>query len=171
MNMVRPMQRSLATALAMIAMTTSTILPAGAESREEWVTLGARIHGGFGAFIPIGIRIGLDAQERLKAKPRELTVVYYDSDKAPCACIADGIMIATTASPGQRTLQIAFEKAPDGMLAVAIIRNKRTGEGLRYAVAPSWMPKIMEWNTSLDPAGRYDAAMKAEGLFDVTPAK
>lgn len=165
------MRRSLAAALAVIAMTTLTPLTTRAETREEWVTLGARIHGGFGAFIPIGIRIGLDALERLKAKPRELTVIYYDSDKAPCACIADGIMIAATVSPGQRTLQIASEKAPEGALAVVVIRNKQTGEGVRYSIAQSWMPKILEWNKSLDPAGRYDAAMRAEGLFEVTPVK
>src|SRR5262245_25636904 len=87
---------------------------AQAESQEEWITLGARVHGGFGAFIPVGIRIGLDALERLKAGPREVTVLYSDSDKAPCACIADGIMLATVASPGQRTLQITIEKAPPG---------------------------------------------------------
>jgi hypothetical protein len=38
---------------------------ARAETPEEWIQLGTRIHGGFGAFIPIGIRIGLDARERL----------------------------------------------------------------------------------------------------------
>jgi hypothetical protein len=43
-----------------------------------------------------------------------VTVLYFDSDKAPCACVADGIMIATVASPGQRTLQIAQEKALAG---------------------------------------------------------
>src|SRR5215831_17484994 len=64
--------------------------PARAETPEEWVALGARVHGGFGSFIPVGIRIGLDALQRLDAKPREVTVTYYDSDKAPCACIADG---------------------------------------------------------------------------------
>jgi formylmethanofuran dehydrogenase subunit E len=84
-------------------------LGAGAETPEEWVTLGARVHGGFGAFIPLGIRIGLDAVKRLDAKPRELTVLYYDSDKSPCACFADGIAIATYASVGQRTLIIAPE--------------------------------------------------------------
>ena len=36
--------------------------------------LGRRMHGGSGSFIPLGIRIGLDAVERLKAKPRELAV-------------------------------------------------------------------------------------------------
>ncbi len=29
-----------------------------AETPEEWVKLGARVHGAFGSFIPVGIRIG-----------------------------------------------------------------------------------------------------------------
>jgi hypothetical protein len=41
--------------------------------------------------------------DRLNAKPREVTVVYCDSDKAPCACFADGVAIAAVASVGQRT--------------------------------------------------------------------
>jgi formylmethanofuran dehydrogenase subunit E len=155
----------------MMAISMSTVTAACAETREEWIALGARVHGAFGTFIPIGIRIGLDALDRLKTKPRNVTVIYYDSDKAPCACIADGIMIATSASPGQRTLQVATDKAPDGVLMVAVIRNKRTGEAFRYTVALSWMSKIGEWNKSLDPTGRYDAAMNADGLFEVVPIK
>jgi len=31
---------------------------AHAETKEEWIALGARIHGAFGPFIPVGIRIG-----------------------------------------------------------------------------------------------------------------
>jgi hypothetical protein len=58
--------------------------PAYSETREQWIELGARIHGAFGAFIPVGIRIGLDARERLKADPRGLTVVYTTGEKPPC---------------------------------------------------------------------------------------
>jgi hypothetical protein len=54
-----------------------------AETPEEWITLGARVHGAFGAFIPLGIKIGLDAAKRLDAKPRELAVAYYDSGSSP----------------------------------------------------------------------------------------
>jgi hypothetical protein len=72
-------------------------LSARAETPEEWIALGARVHGAFGAFIPLGIKIGLDAVKRLNAKPRELTVLYYDSDTPPCACFADGVAIATYA--------------------------------------------------------------------------
>ena len=104
-------------ALVSVVITTN----ARAETPDEWITLGARVHGGFGSFIPVGIRIGLDSLQRLKAKPREVTIVYYDSDKAPCACVADGIAIATVASAGQRTLQIAAEKAPAGRMAVASV--------------------------------------------------
>src|SRR5215468_12065583 len=145
-------------------------LPAQAETPTEWIALGARVHGAFGAFIPIGIRIGLDAKERIKAEPRGLTVTYYTGEKAPCPCIADGVMLATNASPGQGTLVIAPEKAPAGMLAVVVVRNRKTGEGFRYTVADTWLPKVIEWNKILDPAGRFDAAMKAEGLFEIGSA-
>jgi formylmethanofuran dehydrogenase subunit E len=145
-------------------------VPAQAETPAQWIELGARVHGAFGAFIPIGIRIGLDAKARLKTEARGLAVTYYTGDKAPCPCIADGVMLATDASPGQGTLVIAPEKAPAGILAVAIVRNRKTGEGFRYTVADSWLPKVIEWNKTLDPAGRFDAAMKAEGLFEVAPA-
>jgi formylmethanofuran dehydrogenase subunit E len=145
-------------------------LPAQAETPAQWIELGARVHGAFGAFIPIGIRIGLDAKERIKTGPRGLAVTYYTGEKAPCPCIADGVMLATDASPGQGTLVIGAEKAPAGILAVVIVRNRRTGEGFRYTVADSWLPKVIEWNKTLDPGGRFDAAMKAEGLFEVAPA-
>src|SRR5436309_13564369 len=93
-------------------------LPAEAETPTEWIELGARVHGAFGAFIPIGIRIGLDAKERIKAEARGLAVIYYTGEKAPCPCIADGVMLATNASPVQGPRGIAAEKAPPRVLAV-----------------------------------------------------
>ena len=72
-------------ALTAIGIATLVFAPARAETPEEWIALGARVHGAFGSLIPVGIRIGLDALQRLNAKPREVTVVYYDSDKAPWA--------------------------------------------------------------------------------------
>lgn len=140
-----------------------------AETRDEWIKLGTRIHGGFGAFIPAGIRIGLDALARVKAEPRTVSVTFYTGEKSPCPCIADGVMLATQASPGQGTLQVAVEKAPAGLLAVVIVRDRKGGAGLRYTIADEWMAKIIEWNKNLDPAGRYEAAMAAPGLFEVAP--
>jgi formylmethanofuran dehydrogenase subunit E len=137
-----------------------------AETKEEWITLGARIHGAFGPFIPVGIRIGLDAAGKLKTDPRGLTVTYYNGVKPPCPCVADGVMIATQASPGQGTLQISPDKAPTGAMAVIVIKNRKTGEGLKYTIADEWLPKILGWIKS-DPSARYDSAMSAEGLFQV----
>jgi formylmethanofuran dehydrogenase subunit E len=161
--------RLLTTMLVLIALGCGS--PVRAETPEEWVQLGARVHGGFGSFIPVGIRIGLDALQRLNAKPREVTVVYYDSDKAPCACIADGVAIATVASVGQRTLRIAAEKAPAGAMAVIVVRSKQSGAEVRYTIADEWLPKLIEMNKTFDPRGRYDAVMKAYGLFSVSPEK
>jgi len=146
-------------------------LSANAETPEEWITLGARVHGAFGAFIPLGIRIGLDAVNRLNAKPRELTVLYYDSDKSPCACFADGIAIAAYASVGQRTLTISPEKAPEGTIAVAVIRPRKGGSGFKYTIPTSALAKLGPMNKDLDPRGRYDAVMAADGLFTVEPVQ
>lgn len=145
-------------------------MAARAETPDEWVTLGARVHGGFGAFIPLGIRIGLDAVKRLEAKPRELSVLYYDSDASPCACFADGIALATYASVGQRTVTIAPEKAPPGAAAVIIIRPRQGGAGFKYTIPLAALPKLGAMNKTLDPRGRYDAVMATDGLFNVEPA-
>jgi hypothetical protein len=138
-----------------------------AETPDEWIALGARVHGAFGSFIPLGIKIGLDAVEQLHAKPRELTVLYYDSDVSPCACFADGIAIATSASVGQRTLVIASEKAPDNALAVVVIRPRQGGPGLKYIIPASDLAKLGAMNDQLDPRGRWDAVMKDNSLFTI----
>ncbi len=143
-------------------------VPLRAETPEEWVQLGTRIHGFFGGFIPAGIRIGLDAKDRLKAEPRGLSVVYYQGEKAPCPCIVDGVMLAIQASPGQGTVQVASEKPPAGLMAVIVISNRRTGERLRYTIADEWLPKMLAWNKQ-PPLDRYTEAMQAEGLFKVEP--
>ena len=144
-------------------------LTARAETPEEWITLGARVHGAFGAFIPLGIKIGLDAVSRLNAKPRELTVTYYDSNASPCACFADGIAIATHASVGQRTLTIAAERAPAGDAAVIVIRSRQGGAGFKYTIPVATLAKLAAMNKELNERGRYDAVMATEGLFQVEP--
>ena len=141
-----------------------------AETPEEWIALGARVHGAFGSFIPLGIKIGLDAVNRLNAKPRELTILYYDNDASPCACFADGIAIATYASVGQRTLTIAAEKAPPGTAAVIVIRPRQGAAGLKYTIPMSALARLGPMNKDLDPRGRYDAVMATEGLFQVEAA-
>ena len=160
------MKRILILAAAFLAVSVAT----RAETPDEWVTLGTRVHGGFGSFIPLGIKIGLDAMHRLDAKPRELAVLYYDSDRSPCACFADGIAIATYASVGQRTITMAPEKAPEGAIAVIVIRPRKGGAGFKYTIPAAALAKLVPMNQDLDPRGRYDAVMAADGLFQVEPA-
>jgi formylmethanofuran dehydrogenase subunit E len=151
----------------LLALAFTLPVTASAETPEEWIALGARVHGGFGSFIPLGIKIGLDAVERLNAKPGELTVLYYDSDASPCACFADGIAIATHTSVGQRTLTIASEKAPTGDAAVIIIQPRKGGPGFKYTIPMATLPKLNKLNKNLDPRGRYDAVMANDALFEV----
>lgn len=132
---------------------------ARAESPEDWVRLGARVHGGFGTYIALGIRVGLDAMRELGAQPRELDVTVYDGPATPCPCIADGIMIATTATPGQGTLRVAAERAAPEHLAVVLVRHRKDGRTLRYAVPDGLRATLAEWNKNHDPPGRWNVVM------------
>ena len=139
-----------------------------AETPEDWVKLGARVHGGFGSFIPVGIRIGEDALQRLNAKPRELSVVFYQGEGVPCPCPIDGVMLAVGASPGQGTAQVAAEKSPPGSFAVVLIRRRQGGDGLKYTVPMLQMAKLGEINRNIqDPLARYHAVMAIPDLFTV----
>lgn len=149
----------------------STFASARAETPEEWVRLGARVHGGFGSFIPVGIRIGEDAMKRLNAKPRELAVVFYQGEGVPCPCSVDGVMLAVSASPGQGSVQVAAEKSPPGTFAVVVVRPRKGGDGLKYTVPISHMAKLGEINRTIqDPLARYSAVMGIADLFTVEPA-
>src|SRR6188768_4065401 len=131
---------------------------ASAETPEQWVALLSRVHGGFGSFLPVGIRIGEDAMKRMDAKPRELSVVFYQGEGVPCPCPADGVMLAVGASPGQGTLQVAAEKSPPGTFAVVTIRPRKGGDGLKYTVPISAMPALGRINSTIqDPLARYEA--------------
>jgi hypothetical protein len=46
-----------------IAVALIALFPAWAETPEEWIALEAHVCGAFGAFVPLGIKIGLDASE------------------------------------------------------------------------------------------------------------
>jgi formylmethanofuran dehydrogenase subunit E len=145
---------------------------ARAETPDEWIKLLTRVHGGFGSFLPVGIRIGEDAMQRLGAKPRELSVVFYQGEGTPCPCAADGVSLAVYASAGQGTLQISAEKSPPGTFASVVIRPRKGGEGLRYTVPMAMMPKLGEINATIsDPRGRYDAVMGIPDLYTVEVMK
>jgi formylmethanofuran dehydrogenase subunit E len=143
-----------------------------AETPQEWVTLLTRVHGGFGSFLPVGIKIGEDAMRRLDAKPRELSVEFYQGEGTPCPCAADGVMLAVYASPGQGTLKIAPEKSPADTFAVVVIRRRSGGSGLKYTVPKSIMPNLDAINkTNQDPLGRYNAVMALPNMFSVEPVQ
>ena len=49
---------------------------------------------------------------------------------------------------------------------MVVIRNRKTGEALRYTVSDDWLPKMLSWN-KLEPKQRLDAAFNADQMFTV----
>lgn len=129
--------------------------------RDTWIELGSRVHGGFGSLIALGIRIGYDALHVLNARPREVDVTYYSGEKAPCPCVVDGILVATSASPGQNSLRVASEPAGPEEFGRAVIRHKKTGATVEYSIPMSAGPVFRDLN-KLPVVARWDGIMKAQ---------
>jgi len=146
-----------------------TATGARAETPEEWVALGTSVHGGFGTFIPLGIRIGEDALTRLRAQRRDVTVTYSTGGGAPCPCVADGIALATVASVGQGTPRLTAEPSRESAMGVAVIRDKKTGKGFRYTIPAAILPKLLAWNKGTAPLERFGLVMDAPPEFEVEP--
>ena len=68
---------------------------------------------------------------------------------------------------GRRTLVVSSENAPNGAIAVVIIRSLGGGSGLKYTIPAFALAKLELMNMNVDPRARYDAVMVADGLFEV----
>lgn len=142
---------------------------AHAQTAEQWVDWGDRVHGGFGSLIALGIRVGLDASQRLGAERRELSVQYTDGPQTPCPCVVDGIAIAVSASLGQRTLQLDPERTAPGLLARVTFTHRKSGRTLTYELPQTVLPVMQAINRDEKGVGRYEAVMRLEpaSLFRV----
>ncbi len=129
-------------------------------NRDSFMALGEAIHGGFGPLIAVGIRLGDDAMKQLGAGPRQLDVTYFTGKGAPCPCIADGIMLVTTASPGQGTLRVSTEAAPEGTHGRVVIRHPRSGRALEYVI-PASIDSLVKEASRGDPDRRWTVIMGA----------
>lgn len=155
-------------ALVMLLLLSSPVLahphsPSGDKAgadRDYWIELGEAVHGSFGPLIAVGIRIGDDALRTLGVGPRNVDVTYYSGKDAPCPCVVDGIMLVTTASPGQGTLRVAAEPAEEGQFGRVVIRHKRSNRAVEYVLPPSLATLVREAMTGA-PERRWSLVMRA----------
>ncbi len=137
--------------------------PSGDKSvsnRDHFIQMGEAVHGGFGPLIALGIRIGDDALRSLGVGPRTVDVTYFSGKTAPCPCVADGIMLVTTASPGQGTLRVSDVPAADGHFGRVVIRHKRSGRGVEYVI-PESVADLVKAALSGNPDRRWSVMMDA----------
>ncbi|MGL5114570.1 MAG: formylmethanofuran dehydrogenase subunit E family protein [Beijerinckiaceae bacterium] len=137
-----------------------------ASNRDHFIQLGEAVHGGFGPLIALGIRIGDDAMKTLGAGPRQLDVTYHSGPQAPCPCIVDGVMIVTTASPGQGALRVSSEPAGAAEHGRIVFLHKRSGRRLEYVI-PLGVARLVAEGLKGDPERRWSVIMDAPeaGLF------
>ena len=144
-----------------------------AQTNEQWVEWGDRVHGGFGSLIAYGVLIGNDSLVRLNAQRRDVTVEYTDGANTPCACVLDGIAIAVSASLGQRTMKLNEFRTEDGLLARIKFTNKKTSQSIAYELPMSVMPLMAAINKDYESSKRLEAVQKINPslLYQVLPSQ
>jgi FmdE, Molybdenum formylmethanofuran dehydrogenase operon len=142
-------------------------------SAQDWVTWGEVVHGGFGSHIALGIRIGEDALKRLGAKRRDVEVTVTEGAKAPCACVADGITLATAASAGQRSLTVLPKSADESFMALIEVRKKKSDKAVTYRIPASAQAPLGNMNIGKSPAERFALVMNApeSSLYNISEKK
>jgi len=135
---------------------------ARSQTPEQWLEWGDRVHGGFGSLIALGIRIGLDASQRLGAQRRELRVDYTDGPDTPCPCVIDGIAIAVSASLGQRTLSLTEGSTEEGLLGRVVFAHRVRGQRLSYDIPREVLALMQTINREEQAAGRLRAVMELD---------
>jgi hypothetical protein len=140
---------------------------------QDWVTWGEVVHGGFGSHIALGIRIGQDALKRLDAKRRDVEVIYTEGAKAPCACVADGLTVATAASAGQRSLTVLPKSTDESFMATIEVRKKKSEKAVIYRIPASAQAPLGNMNIGKTPAERYALVVNAPEalLYSITEKK
>lgn len=136
--------------------------PAAAQTPQQWVEWGDRVHGGFGSLIAYGIRVGLDAMERLGAERRQIVVEYANGPDAPCPCVVDGIALAVSASVGQRTLAVGPEEEASELLGRVRFVHRPSGRAIVYRLPISALPLMDEINRDLRGVERFEAVMRLD---------
>jgi formylmethanofuran dehydrogenase subunit E len=138
-------------------------------SVEQWIEWGKVVHGGFGSHIALGIRMGQDAMTQLKAERRELIVTVTTGANAPCACVADGITIATSASAGQRSMQVQAPSEDTRFIALVVFQKRNERTRILYRIPSSAASTLAAMNAEHTPEQRYRRVMSApqEQLYTV----
>lgn len=126
----------------------------------DWVALGTQLHGGFGSYVALGVHIGLDALRELGAERRAVQVTFINGALAPCPCVADGLIIATGATPGRGSFVVLADMAAAGAFAVVRVHDPKSARTLSYVVPDALRSQLDAWN-QLPATERLNAVASA----------
>jgi len=127
------------------------------------------IHGATGPFAVAGYRMGEAALRELNLRRGsfDLEVIHYAPREVQWSCIVDGLQAATGASLGK--LNLALIDAPKDRVR-SVIRNRRTGQEVRYALTPAFIKEHLNLPVEkLTAAGARLTTVNESEIFVAIP--
>jgi formylmethanofuran dehydrogenase subunit E len=80
--------------------------------RRKLVRKAVDFHGHLGPFLIIGIRMGLTALEKLRARRHSLKALAKTGTKPPVSCIIDGVQVSTGCTLGRGNIEVDHSQEP-----------------------------------------------------------
>ncbi len=127
--------------------------------KEQLIATSLIMTGAFGGHIALGIRIGEDALHRLNLPRRQVVVTVTEGANAPCACIVDGVSVATASSLGQKSLSLTQKSSDPSFLAVVEVKAKNDQRKITYVVPASAIARLSKLNQTKSPPEILDEVL------------
>jgi formylmethanofuran dehydrogenase subunit E len=151
---------------ALLALGAASALSAHDETEDPpAITRTALVHGLAGPFAVAGYRMGTAALLKLGLRrgSMDLDVTHYSPPEVQWSCVIDGLQAATGASLGKMNLHRVDSKE-----TYSIVKNKKTGQTLRFDLAESLIQSNLNLPyDKLHAAGQKVAKLKDEEVFRV----
>jgi formylmethanofuran dehydrogenase subunit E len=109
------------------------------QSLDALLEKAADLHGHFGPFLALGVRMGLIGLRELETKEgdRQLSAIVTLDYKVPYSCLIDGIQVATKCTVGNKRLKWKESKE---FTAAFTLKDK--GRSVRVIVNPSLIQEL-----------------------------
>ena len=138
--------------------------PKSRKLSKELLNCGIEFHGHGGAFLVVGLRMGLAALKQLDARGWfDLRCLVFLKLKPPDSCVVDGIQISTGCTMGKRNIEI---EEGDGIEAEFTKDSSR----LRIALKQHLLDRLRAAQTDEEVKTLIAELMDApdKGLFDLS---
>ncbi len=130
---------------------------------EKTLEMAVTFHGHLGPYLALGLRLGVLALVRLKARKHfGIRVIVHCPPQPPASCLVDGLQVSTGATYGKRNIELH----PADDIVVHFV-NTDTNDQLTVQVPATARERMAAWLKELGEEEAARRTLTEDGLFEI----